>query len=325
MAQRNSTRTRSNRTSSNGRSASQKPAKYRFAHNVAGHGTVPEHEYLEYSKDGAGLDEADLILNVPVVKVDSIHLQLEDLEAHVALKAQVLDLLKLTVGIDLTLGKVRVDVAGVEAQALLKVRLDYVAAAIDRVLSALDRNPDLLESVGSALEDVGWGAGRAVGEAGEAVEDVGEGAEAALGDIGQGAGQAVGQLGQGAGQAVGDIGQGAGQAVGDLGQALAQMGDGAGQPGTLAKEVAKATVRDLGATASQGAITTAKALGEATKRKTQELKQRRRERRAEKHNATEAAMRMAKEHNIDLDQIEGTGADGRITVHDVRSVRDGDG
>src|SRR5918994_2718767 len=215
MAQRSTNRNRSKAGSRNGRSASQKPERYRFAHNVAGEGTVPEREYLEYSKNGARIEEPDLVLNVPVVKVDSIHLQLEDLDAHVALKAQVLDLLKLNVGIDLTLGKVRVDVKGVEAQALLKARLDYVAASIDRVLSALDRNPELLESVGSALEDVGWGAGHTVAETGEAFEHFGEGTGGALEQIGSGAGEAVGDVGQGAAQAVGDVGEGAGQAVGD--------------------------------------------------------------------------------------------------------------
>src|SRR5918994_630370 len=218
MAQRSTNRNRSKAGSRNGRSASQKPERYRFAHNVAGEGTVPEREYLEYSKNGARIEEPDLVLNVPVVKVDSIHLHLEDLEAHVALKAQVLDLLKLNVGIDLKLGKVRVDLKGIEAQALLKARLDYVAASIDRVLSALDRNPELLESVGSALEDVGWGGGHTVAETGEGFEHFERGAGDALGHLGSGTGQAVREIGQGTGQAVGDVGEGAGEAVGDIGE-----------------------------------------------------------------------------------------------------------
>jgi pyruvate/2-oxoglutarate dehydrogenase complex dihydrolipoamide acyltransferase (E2) component len=81
------------------------------------------------------------------------------------------------------------------------------------------------------------------------------------------------------------------------------------------------TTRRLGATASEGAKITAKALGAATKRKAQELKERRRQRRIETQNATDAAKRMARELDIDLNEIEGTGADGRITVHDVRSAR----
>jgi hypothetical protein len=351
MPQRNSNRKRNRTSSRDGRSASQKPDRYRFAHNVAGEGTVPEREYLEYSQNGAHLEEPDLILNVPVVKVDSIHLQLEDLDAHVALKAQVLDLLKLNVGIDLHLGKVRVDVKGVEAQALLKARLDYVAASIDRVLTALDRNPELLESVGSALEDVGWGGGHTVAEtgeafehfgegtgsalrhlgpgAGQAVSQVGKGAGEAIGDVGEGAGEAVGQIGQGAGQAVGDVGAGAGQAVGDVGEGAGEAvgeidqlvaGMGGVEPQTVAKEAARTTARQLGATASEGARLTAKALGATAQRKAKELKERRRERNAEALNATEAAARVADELDVDLHEVEGTGADDRITVKDVRSA-----
>jgi hypothetical protein len=306
--------------SHNGRSASEKPTKYRFAHNVAGRGTVPEHEYLTYAENGSGLDNPDLVLNVPVIKVDSIHLQLEDLEAHIALKAQVLDLLKLTVGVDVNLGKVRVDVKGLEAQALLKVRLDYVAAAIDRVLSALDRNPQILEAVGSAVEDVGWGAGHEIAETGEAFEHFGEGASEAVVGVGEGAGQAVNQVGQGTGTAVEGIGQGAGQAVNDIGQTVDDVAGAKPAPAL----VARTTVRRLGSTASEGAKNTARAVSEATKQKANDIKGRRYQRQAEKHRATEAAVRMSKELKIDLRRIDGSGADGRITVRDVRSAWDGD-
>jgi hypothetical protein len=361
MAQRSTNRNRSKASSRNGRSASQKPERYRFAHNVGGEGTVPEREYLEYAQNGAGLDDADLILNVPELKVDSIHLQVEDLEAHVAVQAQVLDLLKLNVGIDLRLGKVRVDVKGVEAQALLKARLDYVAASIDRVLTALDRNPELIESLGSALQDIGWGTGHTLAESGEAVEevgtgagealeqigpgagqavsqigegagqavgDVGEGTGEALGEVGQGAEQAVGDIGAGAGEAVGDIGEGAGEAIGNLDQALAAVargGDGAAQgvdPATIAKYAASSTAKQLGVTAAEGARVTAKALGAAARRKGREIRENRRQEKAEEHDATEAAVRLAEELDVDLDEIEGTGAEARITVHDVRAATD---
>src|SRR5215208_4003306 len=97
-AQRNKSSSSSRRRSkgpgrgrSNGRSASEKPEKYRFAENVGGERTVAEREYLNYALSDpqeAG-DDPDVLLDVPVVKVDSIHLELEDLQAHVALKAQV--------------------------------------------------------------------------------------------------------------------------------------------------------------------------------------------------------------------------------------------
>src|SRR5215210_944649 len=226
------TKSKSNR----GRSASQKTEKYRFAQNVDGEGTVAEREYRAYATEG-GADtggDPDVLLDVPVVKVDKIHLQVEELDAHVALKAKVLDLVNLTVGVDVHLGKLRIDIEGVEAQALVKVRLDHVAAIVDRVLTTIDRNPKLVESLGKAVEDVGSGAGHTLGETGEAVDEVGQGAQGAVGEIGEGvgnldevvgnAGQAVGQLGEGAGQAVGGLGEGAGEAAGGLGEAAGGLG-----------------------------------------------------------------------------------------------------
>ena len=46
----------------------------------------------------------------------------------------------------------------------------------------------------------------------------------------------------------------------------------------------------------------------------------RRQKRAEKHNATAAALRKAEEARVDIDDVEGTGAEGRVTVHDVEKA-----
>ena len=185
-----------------------------------------------------------------------------------------LDLVKLKVGVDVHLGRVALDIKGVEAQALLKVRLDHVAAVVDRVMTTLDRNPELLESIGEAIEDIGAGTGDMLGESGEAVEDVGEGTETALEHIGQGAGKGVGEIGkgparpwarsaraparrsatcgEGAGEAVGDVGEGAGEAVGNLdelvagspagpgrGGSVGELAEGAGELGVSAGDIAK--------------------------------------------------------------------------------------
>ena len=176
----------------------------------------------------------DVLLDVPVVKVDEINFELNDLRAKVSLFAKVLDLVELSVGVDAYLGRVKLVITGVEAQALLKVRLDNVTAIIDRVLTTIDRNPQiiekLVEGVSSAVEDVGEGAGSAVEDVGEgagelvgegvssAVEDVGEGASSAIEDVGEGAGEAVEDVGEGAGSAVEDVGEGAGSAVEDVGE-----------------------------------------------------------------------------------------------------------
>ena len=60
----------------------------------------------------------------------------------------------------------------------------------------------------------------------------------------------------------------------------------------------------------------------AATRKVKELGERRRTKRAERHNATPAALRTAEDLGVDLDDIEGSGADGRITVADVRKAHE---
>ena len=320
--------TQRRRSSSNGRSASQKPEKYRFAHNLDGEETVAEREYRAYALEGDhGSADPDVLIDVPVVKVDSIHLEVDNLDAHVSLKANVLDLVKLNVGVDAHLGKLRLDIKGVEAQALLKVRLDHVAAVVDRVLTTIDRNPELVESLGRTIEDVGGGAGKALGETGEAVEDVGEGAGQAVGSIGEGAGQGVGELGQGAGQAAGNLDQlvaQLGQAAGQAGQAAGQAGQGGGELGGGGLgDVGKLLSPDHGTRAKTAAKMTVKELGSAAQEKVKEIGEKRRRRKAESHDATERAYELADELGVDLDELEGTGSDGRITVKDVRSAASG--
>jgi hypothetical protein len=321
----------------------------------------------------------DVLLDVPELRVDLIHFELDDLDAHLAVKANVLDLVKLNVGVDVHLSRVKLDIKGVELEAVLKARLDHVTAVVDRLMTSLDRNPELVEGLSRAISEVGQGAGQAVDKTGDAAKDIGQGAGQAVGDVGQGAGQAVGDVGQGAGQAVGDVGQGAGQAVGDVGQGagqaagnldqvvggagqtLGQLGQGAGQVGQgatgalggagqaaqgatqnggsdqgqadgqqdggipagagsggLAKEVAKTVAREIRHAASDEA----RELGLVATRKVRGLAERREQRRADKYNVTETALRVADELGIDLADVEGTGNEGRITVKDVRQAQE---
>ncbi|WP_344070683.1 hypothetical protein, partial [Prauserella alba] len=188
-----------------------------------------------------GAAQPDVHLDVPVVKVEEISLEVENLRARVSLQAEVLDLLKLNVGVDAELGRVALQIKGVEAQALLDVRLDNVAGILDRVLTTIDRNPQILEQLtqglGRAVEEVGEGAGSAVEEIGEgaggAVEHVGEGAGSAVKEVGAGAGGAVERVGEGAGEAAEKVGAGAGDAARAVGEgaggAVENVGEGAGE------------------------------------------------------------------------------------------------
>jgi hypothetical protein len=228
------------KASSSGR-GSKKSGKSSKASNGRKRKSSSRQEFEDYSiVDPSEIpDGSDVLVDVPVVKVDELEVEVGDLHAQVAVLAEVRDIVQLSVGADARLGKVELKIEGVEAQALLKARLNNVTAILERVLTTLDRNPELLESVGQAVEEVGGGTRRLLGETGEAVEDVGEGAGGAVQDVGQGAGQAAGQIGQGANQALGQVGQGAGQAVG-------QVGKGAGEGVAAVGQGVQQTGQDLG-------------------------------------------------------------------------------
>jgi hypothetical protein len=176
----------------------------------------------------AGSGEPDVLLDVPVLKVEEINLTVEGLRAHVAVLAELAELVKLSVGADVSLDKVELEIKGVEAQALLKVRLEQVRAILDKALSTIGENPEILQSlvrtVDRTLGEVGGAAREAVGEGG-AVSQL-------TGGVGEAAGQAVGQVGQKANQAVGQVTDQAGhlleETVNEAGQTVQRVVDESG-------------------------------------------------------------------------------------------------
>ncbi|MDQ2622911.1 MAG: hypothetical protein M3Y45_07745 [Actinomycetota bacterium] len=149
--------------------------------------SYPDYEVL----DPEEIDEGpDVMLVVPVVKVDEIDLEVDDLRAGVSVRAELRDLVKLNVGVAARLGEAKLNIQGVEAQALLKARLDNVSRIMGRVLTTLDRNPELLESVGKSIEQIGSGAHEALGGTGELAGEAGRGAGDAVKGISRGTRQA---------------------------------------------------------------------------------------------------------------------------------------
>ena len=144
----------------------------------------------------AGVDESpsadegtlpDVLLDVPTVKVDEITLEVNDLHARVALHAQLANLVNLDVGAQVDLGRVVLTIKGVEAQALLKVRLRNVYAILDRALQTIDAHPEILQSlltpIGEAVGNLGVAAREALepeGAVSSLVKDVGGTAREAL-------------------------------------------------------------------------------------------------------------------------------------------------
>jgi hypothetical protein len=222
--------------------------------------------------------EPDVLIDIRKVKVDEIYVDVEDLDAHLALRAKLGDLLQVMAGVHVSLGKVEVDIKGVEVEAKMNVRLEQLYDILDRALTTLDRNPEILESVAktvdNAVDDVSDLGEKALGPGGavsQTLDDVGQAAQQAVqpggavseaaggltdaagqalgpgGAVGQ-LGQSVGQLGQGLGQGVGQLGQGLGQ---DVGQAAQGLGQAAGQAGQAAGGAAGQAGQQAGQAAGQ--------------------------------------------------------------------------
>ena len=111
-------------------------------------------------------DDPDVYLDVSRLHVDEVDLKVAELDARVALEARLLDLLHLNVGVDARLRGVELDIEGVDAQALLKVRLDNLTTIVDRVMSTIDNNPQMLEHLvarlGATVDELGANTVRAV-------------------------------------------------------------------------------------------------------------------------------------------------------------------
>jgi hypothetical protein len=117
-----------------------------------------------------GSDPPDVLLDVPNLSVEQLTIEVNNLQVHLALDAQLANLLHLTAGADARIDNVRIDLRGVRAQATLIVRLDNVRAIIERTLQTLDNNPQivtqLLSTVDNTVNTVGGVANNTVNTVG---------------------------------------------------------------------------------------------------------------------------------------------------------------
>lgn len=117
---------------------------------------------------GNGADgEPDVLVDVPQLEVEEIDLEVTDLRARVSLSAEMLNLLRLNVGVDAELGHVRLDVKGVQARALLKVRLEQVTDIVNRVLETIDSHPEIIRDLNRNVGPPAGQLGRATGQLGQ--------------------------------------------------------------------------------------------------------------------------------------------------------------
>ncbi|MGC1215233.1 MAG: hypothetical protein WA890_28730, partial [Micromonospora sp.] len=94
-----------------------------------------------------GAGEPDVLLDIPEVTVDQIRLAVDGLDADLSLRARLANLLQIDAGVRVHLEGVELDVTGVSAEALLKVRLEKLAEILGRALATIDRNPQVIDAL----------------------------------------------------------------------------------------------------------------------------------------------------------------------------------
>jgi pyruvate/2-oxoglutarate dehydrogenase complex dihydrolipoamide acyltransferase (E2) component len=98
----------------------------------------------EYSPDSQPELSPDLDLDVPELRIEELNLEVEDLQLQVSLRTQLAGFVNISAGVNANLGKVKLAIKGVEAQARLKVRLEGTLETLRRALDTIDRNPQVL-------------------------------------------------------------------------------------------------------------------------------------------------------------------------------------
>jgi hypothetical protein len=101
----------------------------------------------------AGQD-VDVLLDVSELEVDRIKLTVRDLRAHVSVLAELAGLVNLQVGVDARLDEVELEIDGVRAKVVLKVRLDDVRAILNHALDTVAEHPEILRILTRALNEL---------------------------------------------------------------------------------------------------------------------------------------------------------------------------
>lgn len=115
--------------------------------------------------------DPDVLLEVSKLNVEEIDLEVEDLQVRVSFQAELADLVKVNVGLEVELGEVKLQIKGVEAQAQLEARLDNVRAIFSEVLASLQHSPQFFrqelgpaDQTAETPEEATWGAEASEGD-----------------------------------------------------------------------------------------------------------------------------------------------------------------
>jgi len=98
--------------------------------------------------------DVDVLLDVSELEVARIALTVRGLRAHVSVLAELASLVNLQIGVDARLDEVELEIEGVKAKVLLKVRLDNVRAILVHALDTVAEHPEILETLTRTLDEL---------------------------------------------------------------------------------------------------------------------------------------------------------------------------
>jgi hypothetical protein len=98
--------------------------------------------------------DVDVLLDVSELEVDRINLTVRNLRAHVSVIAELASLLSLQVGVDARLEETELEIEGVRAKLLLKVRLEDIRAILREAMQTVAEHPQILRILTRALDEL---------------------------------------------------------------------------------------------------------------------------------------------------------------------------
>ena len=281
--------------------------------------------------DQRDTDTPDLVLDIPVLNVDELDLEVDDLRAHVSLNAEILDFVKINVGVDVYLDNVKLGIKGVEAQALLKVKLERALGTLNRALEVIGNNPQVLsrgaQGTGQAAGDTSRGASQTARETGQDEDRAPQLAEGVAGQVDEPVEQSSDTMDQTVQRDVDESGNILETTLNESGEVINERVT--GHVNDL--QVEEEYVNDRGRLVvtqerDESGDTVEEILDEEGNTLELDVSEGVRDGEAEdtgEVNATKAAERKARELGVQLSDVRGTGSSGRILVGDVEKAARG--
>jgi hypothetical protein len=289
--------------------------------------------YMSNQSERSDDDTPTFMLDVPVLNIDELNLEVNELRAHVSSRAELANFVKINVGVDIYIDDLKLDIKGLEAQALLRVQLDRVLGTLDRALEAINNNPQILsevvQDVDSAVDDTGGDASQRARESEQNVGSVPQ-----LEDVAGHGGAETQDTGSSSDQLTDDTADEPGWTVDRSGDAVETSSS---KPGEVDSEEKTGSLADLqieeeyvdeqgrivGRARDESGNVVEEVLDEEGEVLAQDVPEEAEGRGTEEDievDATEGARRKADELDVELSDIKGTGSGGRVLVRDVEKA-----